>query len=150
ATAASPEEAAPPTEGQAAAPTLGRRLRWVMLAFVPSSLLLGVTTYMSTDIAAIPLLWVIPLALYLLTFILVFARNPWPPHRLMVRLLPAVILVQTLLFVNEWTRPIWLLISVHLVTFFVVTMVCHGRLAGDRPPPRHLTEFYLWLSVGGV
>src|SRR5262249_20259321 len=72
--------------------TAGQRCRWVMLAFVPSSLMLGVTTYITTDIAPIPLLWVIPLALYLLTFILCFARRPLLPHGAMVRALPVLML----------------------------------------------------------
>src|SRR5208337_3622570 len=85
----------PPGEEEKAADglTLGRQLRWLALAFVPSSLLLGVTTYVTTDIAAIPLLWVIPLAIYLLTFILVFSPRPLVPHSWMVHLLPVVALV---------------------------------------------------------
>jgi hypothetical protein len=126
------------------------RLRWIALAFVPSSLMLSVTTYLTTDIAAIPLLWVIPLALYLLTFILVFARKPPVPHALMVRLAPLVILLLTIIILSEANEPIWLLVPVHLMTFFIIAIVCHGELARLRPPARHLTEFYLWMSFGGV
>jgi len=129
---------------------IARRLRWVMLAFVPSSLMLGITTYLSTDIAAIPLLWVIPLALYLLTFILVFARRPIVSQACMVRLMPFVILPLVTVMVSDKTQPAWLLIPLHVLTFFVTAMVCHGALAQDRPAPNRLTEFYLWLSVGGV
>jgi hypothetical protein len=127
-----------------------RRLRWLMLAFVPSSLMLSVTTYLSTDIAAIPLLWVIPLALYLLTFVLVFASKPPLPHWLMVRVLPFVLLPLVVLLAAHLTQTTLLLIILHLLAFFVVAMVCHGEIARDRPTPRHLTQFYLWISLGGV
>jgi SAM-dependent methyltransferase len=128
-----------------------RRAKWVALAFVPSSLMLGVTTYLSTDIATIPLLWVIPLALYLLTFILAFARWQLIPHRLMRRTLPLGILLLTICLLSEDMQPpIWLLIPLHLLTFFGAGLFCHGELARDRPGPAHLTEFYLWLAVGGV
>ena len=127
-----------------------RRARWVLLAFVPSSLMLSVTTYLSTNIAPIPLLWVIPLAIYLLTFILVFMRRPLLPHTLMLRALPIVILPLIITLVAQATQPIVLMIVLHLLVFFVVAMVCHGAIARDRPAPAHLTEFYLWMSAGGV
>ncbi|MBI3457669.1 MAG: fused MFS/spermidine synthase [Candidatus Rokubacteria bacterium] len=130
--------------------TAGRRLRWVLLSFVPSSLMLSVTTYLSTDIAAIPLLWVIPLAIYLLTFILVFAQKPLLPHRLMVEALPIVMLPLVLVLLSRATGPLALVLLPHPLALFVVGMVCHGELARDRPSTRHLTEFYLWLSLGGV
>ena len=127
-----------------------RRLRWVALAFVPSSLMLSVTTYLSTNIAPIPLLWVIPLAIYLLTFILVFMRRPLLPHVVMQRALPMLLLVLLITLVAQATEPIGLLIAIHLAAFFVAAMVCHGAIARDRPDAAHLTEFYLWMSVGGV
>jgi hypothetical protein len=122
----------------------------VLLAAVPSSLMLSVTTYLSTNIAPIPLLWIVPLALYLLTFILVFAGKPILPHRAMVRGLPIVLLPLAIVICAQATQPIWMLITLHLMTFFIATMVCHGELADDRPPPRQLTEFYLWMSIGGA
>jgi len=83
-----------PGPSAAAAPlTTRRRLRWIALSAVPSSLMVSVTTFLSTDLAAIPLLWIIPLAMYLLTFILVFASKPPIPHWLMVRALPIVVLL---------------------------------------------------------
>ncbi len=130
--------------------TIGRRLRWVALAFVPSSLMLGATTYMTTDIAAIPLLWVLPLGLYLLSFILVFSRLPAAFHRLMVVLLPFGVMLLVTLMLTEYPLRIWMKLLVHLSVLFLVAMVCHGELARDRPSTRHLTEFYLWMSVGGV
>jgi spermidine synthase len=138
------------TEVNAVPFTLGGRGRWVLLAFVPSSLMLGVTTFLSTDVAAIPLFWVIPLSLYLLTFIIVFARVPAFVHKLMVTLLP--VCVTALIFVNYSNTgiPKWLIFIVHLINFFVFCMVCHGEIARSRPAPRHLTEFYLLISFGGV
>lgn len=130
--------------------TAKRRLTWVLLAFVPSSLMLGVTTYLTTDIASVPLLWIIPLILYLLTFVFVFAKRQLIPATLLNRALPIATLALMFLMLIQATEPIWLLVLVHLLFFFIAGMVCHGRLAGDRPETEHLTEFYLWLSVGGV
>jgi SAM-dependent methyltransferase len=131
---------------------LGRALRWVALAFVPSSLMLGVTTYITTDIAAIPLLWVLPLALYLLSFILVFSKLPALVHRFMVLALPVLLLLLIFMMVsrNSLHTTMWVLVLLHLVVLFAVAMVCHGELARDRPAARHLTHFYLLMSVGGV
>ena len=133
-----------------ARPTSWRRLWWVSMAFIPSSLMLGVTTHITTDLAAVPLLWVIPLALYLLTFIVVFARRPVLPQRLMVRLLPVGLVLLATLFFTPLPALRWELIALHLAVFFVIGVVCHGRLAADRPAAAHLTEYYLWMSVGGV
>jgi spermidine synthase len=130
--------------------TAGRRLRWVLLAFAPSSLLLGVTTYISTDIAAVPLIWVIPLALYLLTFVLVFARRPLLSLELVARWQPVAVLPLVVLFLWDLQAEGNLVLPLHLVAFFFLAMVCHGELARSRPSTAHLTEFYLWLSVGGV
>jgi spermidine synthase len=128
-----------------------RRLRWVVLAAVPSSLMLGVTTYMTTDIAAIPLLWVLPLAVYLLTFIIVFSNVPEILHKGMVLLLPLTVLFLLFIMLAEVKLlNLGMTIALHLFTLFVVAMVCHGELARDRPAPKHLTEFFLWMSVGGV
>ena len=127
-----------------------RRARWVVLAFVPSTLLLGVTNYLSSEIAVVPLLWVVPLAVYLLTFILVFARRQILPRPLLARALPILVAPLVVTFAMQATEPIGLLMLLHLVTFFIAAMLCHGELAADRPAAAHLTEFYLWLSVGGV
>jgi hypothetical protein len=128
--------------------TLDQRMRWLLLSFCPSSLLLGVTSYITTDIAAVPLLWVIPLAIYLLTFVIVFARKPILPHRVMVWLQPFVILPLALMFCKFGTA--WVLFLFNLLAFFVTAMVCHGELVKSRPATAHLTEFYLFMSVGGV
>jgi tetratricopeptide (TPR) repeat protein len=131
---------------------LRRRLRWLALSFVPSSLLLGVTTYISTDLVAIPLLWVLPLALYLVTFVLVFARRQVLPLSWMVRLQPYLLVAAGAALVWVVTMPTQFLLLglLHFGAFFVTAMVCHGQLAADRPSGSRLTEFYLWMSLGGV
>ena len=130
-------------------PTTLTRLRWIALAFVPSSLLLGVTTFITTDIAPIPLLWIIPLAMYLLSFILVFSRSAPLLHVVMVPLLPLLILVLLAVPILGIQLEMTEAIAVQLAAFFVATMVCHGELARTRPPTSHLTEYYLWMALGG-
>ena len=139
-------------EKEAALPiTRFRRLRWVLLAFAPSSLMLSVTAYLSTDVAAVPLLWVAPLTLYLLTFVLAFARRPPFSQQTLTRWMPLVVLPVVLTLLSQGTElPALLHIIVHLMALFWIGLVCHGELARDRPPAERLTEFYLWLSVGGV
>jgi hypothetical protein len=126
------------------------RLHWVALAFAPSSLMLGVTTFLTTDVAPVPMLWVVPLALYLLSFILVFSRLPGWVHRLVTWLLPVFVVWQTFLADSETSHTLKSLAPAHLATFFVAAMVCHGELARRRPAPARLTEFYLWVSLGGT
>ena len=134
--------------------TWTRKLSWVFLAFVPSTLLLGATTYVSTDIAPIPLLWIVPLSLYLLSFILVFSKKQLIPHAVSTKLLPICILLLTMVLSTGATElkglPLWPLLFLHLATFFFTSMVGHGEMALDRPAACQLTEFYLWMSVGGV
>lgn len=125
-----------------------QRLHWIVLALVPSSLLLGVTTHISTDVAAVPLLWVVPLALYLLTFVIVFSRKPLLRQSWMLRLQPLVLIALLASFI--WSFGVSIAAAVHLIAFFVTTMVCHGELARRRPDVAHLTEFYLWMSFGGM
>jgi SAM-dependent methyltransferase len=127
-----------------------QRVRWLAVAFVPSSLMLGVTSYLATDIASIPLLWIIPLSIYLLSFILVFARRQIFPMSWLRWLLPAVALGVVFQILSRGTHPVWLVILIHLVFLFLAAMVCHWRLARERPVTLHLTEFYLWISLGGV
>jgi SAM-dependent methyltransferase len=141
---------APAADEPQGVPTFGLRMRWLALAFAPSSLLLGVTTFICTDIAAVPLLWVIPLALYLLTFVLVFARWPILPHRLVVFVQPFVIVLLGIVFFKTTSSWMQWLVLLHLVGFFIAAMVCHGELARSRPRAVYLTEFYLWMSLGGV
>ncbi len=137
-----------PAIGSNLRPSWLQRAHWIVLALVPSSLLLGVTTHISTDVAAAPLLWVVPLALYLLTFVIVFARRPLLQHSWMLRLQPIVLIALLTSFV--WPFDVFTAAAIHLVAFFVTTMVCHGELARRRPDVAHLTEFYLWMSFGGM
>jgi hypothetical protein len=117
---------------------------------VPSSLMLSVTTYISSDIAAVPMLWSIPLAIYLLSFVVVFSRRPPIPHARSKRALPVVLVAVAMVLASGATTPIVLLAGLHLAGFFVVALVCHGELAVTRPEVGQLTEFYLSMSLGGV
>jgi SAM-dependent methyltransferase len=132
-----------------AAHPFARRARWLIFALIPSSLMLGVTTHISTDLAAMPMLWVLPLSIYLLSFVLVFARRPLP-HRFFVRALPITAFAVVFTLAVKAIEPIAFVIPLHLVFLFVASMVCHGELARDRPASAVLTEFYLWMAVGGV
>lgn len=129
---------------------LFRRLRWILLAMIPSSLLLGTTTFITSDIAAVPLFWIAPLALYLLSFIFVFARRRIIAPETMVRALPILVLAVALFMLGRVGQPVWMVLPLHLATLFAACMVCHGRLADDRPSVASLTDFYLTLSLGGV
>lgn len=144
-------EGRPAADGATFAGTSGRQaLRWVLLAFIPSAWMLAVTTYITADLASVPLFWVIPLALYLLSFILVFARRPWLPHRWMKRVFPPSALLLVLLLATESAQPVIVVVSMHLLAFFIACMACHGELVATRPPAGQLTLFYLMMSVGGA
>jgi hypothetical protein len=127
-----------------------RRLRWLALSAVPASLLLGVTGYITTDIAAVPLLWVIPLVLYLLSFVIAFARRPIIAHRVVMRYLPLALIVWSVTIVLGATEPASVLLAVHLAAFFWAALACHGELHRDRPAASDLTGYYLIVSFGGV
>ncbi len=129
---------------------IGRRVRWVLLAFAPSSLMLGVTNFLSTDIAAVPLLWAVPLSLYLVTFILAFARAPVALDRAAAVALPFLAVALALSMIEVLPLPIWADILLHLAFFFVAALLAHTRLAADRPAPARLTEYFLLVSLGGV
>jgi len=144
ATSLAEAEAEPP-------PTLWQKLRWIALAFVPSSLMLGVTFHMSTDIASIPLMWVIPLSLYLLTFIIAFGRLPAWFRIVIGNLAPVMILLLVFTMISKVVSGhMGLEILLHILTFFAVALMCHYELAYDRPSTKYLTEFYLLMSVGGM
>lgn len=131
-----------------APPTNQRRLLWVLLAFVPSSLMLGLTQFLSTDLAAVPLLWVVPLGIYLASFVLAFStRLPHLPQWT-GRLFPAASL---LVFASYWIKfPVVVSIGLHLALFFWAAWLFHDNLARLRPSATRLTEFFLLLSVGGM
>jgi hypothetical protein len=144
--------ATPVSDHEAPPESIGirRRLTWIALAFLPSSLMLGVTQHISTDIATTPLLWVVPLAIYLATFIVVFTRAGRVLAVGADHAMPVVVVLLTGLLVASLHTPILPQILVHLAGLLVIGVGCHGRLALDRPTSRHLTGFYLWISVGGA
>jgi hypothetical protein len=133
-----------------APPSTGLRVRWILLAAVPSGLMLAVTFHISTDIAAVPLLWVVPLALYLSTFIIVFSAAAAPVVAAARRALPLVLLPLVLLLIAQVSAHLWFVIPLHLAAFWLLSLLCHAELARTRPAPSHLTEFYVWLAAGGM
>jgi hypothetical protein len=135
---------------ETAPPTCRDSLAFVGLAAVPSGLLLAVTLHISTDAAAVPLFWVLPLAIYLLTFVIAFQSRPVVPHSLVVKAFPFVILALAGLMIIDPFSTIIELIVVHLTAFFVVALLCHGELARRRPAPEYLTAFYMRISAGGM
>lgn len=134
------------------APAHARRARWVALAFVPSSLMLGVTTYLTRDLAPVPLLWVLPLGLYLASFVAAFAPGVRPARLVaLTRLvLPGVVILVVYTIAVGSERPLWFLLPLHLGGLGVAALMAHSALAADRPPVPQLTEFYLWVALGGV
>lgn len=126
------------------------RARWLVLAAVPSSLLLSVTTYVTTDLLALPLLWVTPLALYLATFIFAFSQRQLLPARRMLWLQPLLLVPLAAEMFVTTAGGAAILIPVHLLTFFVTALCCHQTLAGTRPSADRSTEFYLWIAMGGA
>jgi SAM-dependent methyltransferase len=144
---AAPAAGGPPAGGRV---TAGARLGWLALAAVPASLLLGTTTYITTDIAAVPLLWVVPLAVYLSTFILAFGRGGARWGRVAGRLAPLAALAAVASILAEATAPVAPLVALHLAALFVLALGCHAELARLRPEAAGLTRFYLWVALGGA
>lgn len=130
-------------------PSRRERLIWVALAAVPSSLMLGVTTHITTDVASAPFLWVIPLALYLVTFIIAFSDQPILRPDL-TRVLQAAALAACCAILPFKGSDFAIQLVVHLAAFFLTALMCHQVLVSRRPDPAHLTEFYLYMSLGGV
>ena len=140
-------QAAPQDEARASAI---ERMRWIALAAVPSGTVIAVTAYLTTDIAAAPFLWVLPLAIYLLTFVAAFRERPWIAHANVVRFVPFAVAPLAVSLIGG-DKVYWLtMIALNLVAFALLTLMCHGELYGRRPSPRRLTEFYLCTSFGGV
>jgi hypothetical protein len=132
------------------APSWTLRLRWIFLAAVPSGLLIAVTAHISTDVAAAPLLWVLPLSLYLLTWVLVFQSRPLFPHQWVLMLQPLAIAGVIVLLAVGGERSLLMTLGGHLLCFFIIAMACHGELAHTRPASKYLTGFYVALSFGGM
>ncbi|MFH1344896.1 MAG: fused MFS/spermidine synthase [Pseudomonadota bacterium] len=137
-------------EADAPAPSWILRARWIFLAAVPSGLLIAVTAHISTDVAAAPLLWVLPLSLYLLTWVLVFQSRPLLPHKWMLLLQPLAISGVIVLLAIGGEQNLLLTLGGHQLCFFIIAMACHGELARTRPAAKYLTGFYVALSFGGM
>lgn len=125
------------------------RIEWAAIAFIPSALMLGVTSHLSANVASAPFIWVGPLALYLLTFIVAFSKTRAIRPEFIESLFPIVVLIGVF-FIRQRIGSFSLAIAANLVIFFTIAQHCHNRLAALRPPPARLTEFYLAMSVGGV
>jgi spermidine synthase len=142
-------DAPAPAAAAAEKPGPGVQALWAGLACCASALLLAFTGYMSLNVAAIPLLWVLPLALYLLSFVLCFDASGWYRRWLFLPLLAAgFAAVCASLFKSN--PSIWMMIPLYSATLFAACMVCHGELARAKPDPRYLTGFYLMLALGGA
>ncbi|SOC51846.1 spermidine synthase [Ornithinimicrobium cerasi] len=123
---------------------------WLGLAFIPSTLMLGVTAHLSTDVAAVPLLWVVPLAIYLATFVVAFARTARTVSRAWHRATVATAVVAALAAVLGPVLPIWVLIGADLALLFTAAYTAHAELAARRPPAQFLTAFYIVVAAGGA
>src|SRR5262249_34544807 len=138
--------------GIAATPksALADRAAWIMLAATPAGLVIAVTAYVTMDVAAAPFLWVLPLALYLLTFVALFRERPWISEATVARLLPFAVAPVAISVLGS-TKSFWLaVVVVNLAAFLLLALACHGALYRRRPEPARLTEFYLWVSFGGA
>jgi hypothetical protein len=149
--AAAGERGSPADEAAEAPPTLARQLLWVALAATGSILLLAVSNHITQNVAAVPLLWIVPLSIYLLTFILCFDGTGWYKRDIFLSMVAAA------LGVMAWTQAdtaltheLGLQVAVFCVGLFLACMFCHGELVRLKPAPRYLTRFYLMISLGGA
>ncbi|HEX4524041.1 MAG TPA: fused MFS/spermidine synthase [Casimicrobiaceae bacterium] len=146
--AAAPGGDAPASNGR---PTFARQALWVALAATGSFLLLAVTNHICENISSIPLLWIVPLSIYLLTFILCFDSSRWYRRDLIAATLAAALGVMGWTLASRGlTHRLELQIAVFCIGLFIACMFCHGELARLKPQPRHLTRFYLMVSAGGA
>lgn len=131
--------------------TWTERAVWTFLAFIPSSLMLGVTTLITTDLASAPMIWIVPLAIYLATFIIAFSNKPLMGVAITRELTPYILCLVILLFMLSGFIFLKIpMIIVHLVAFYMCALLCHGELAQSKPSAAHLTEYFLIISFGGV
>ncbi len=134
----------------AAGVTWRRRIAWVVRAMVGSSLLLSVTMQVTSDVMSVPLLWVVPLAIYLITFIVAFSPSRRPQRRAISIATTIGIAVCLVLVIAPTMFPLWFALLAPLVTLYTGALLCHGDIAADHPGPAQLTDFYLWIAVGGM
>ncbi|BCA96444.1 hypothetical protein TUM19329_28050 [Legionella antarctica] len=126
-------------------------LYWVFLSFIPCSLMLGVTLYITTDVAATPLFWVLPLALYLLSFVVTFSKKPLISQTWVIRNYMFFLIFTILGFILGVSElKAWEMVLFNLASFFILAVLCHGQLFQRRPKPQSLTLFYFCLAIGGV
>lgn len=130
--------------------TWRQRTIWLILAFIPSSMMLGVTTYITSEVASVPLLWIAPLAMYVGSFIIVFARKPIISSKNILDVQGACLIAALALLISDIDINPWAAIALHFALFFFSALACHMELANARPETGNLTEFYLIMSVGGV
>jgi hypothetical protein len=143
-------EPAPADHGEAAPPP-ARQLLWCTLAAAASILLLGVSNHITQNIASVPLLWIVPLALYLLSFILTFDGKRWYQRDIFLSMTAAALGVMAWTLADpDLTHELEIQVGVFCVGLFLACMVCHGELARLKPAPRYLTRFYLMISIGGA
>ncbi len=136
-----------PADDAVAAPTRGRQLLWLVLAALGSFMLVAVTNHICQNVASIPFLWIVPLALYLATFILAFDHPRWYRRGLFIGL--ATVCLPAMAFMFD-SLELAYAIPLYLVGLFAVCMFCHGEFAQLKPAPRYLTTYYLMLSLGGA
>lgn len=144
---ATPAFVRPVSEAQPARVGIAERLRWLALAFVPSALMLAVTTHVTSDVAAVPLFWMVPLAIYILTFVIAFARGRNDGRRILLPLEGAALAAAAVTALTG--TPNMMSMLVPLIAFTLVAAVCHVELARRRPDVRHLTSYFLLISIGG-
>src|ERR1700675_940176 len=144
------EAVLPRAQSTEAAPVFGRMAYWVALAFVPSALMIAATTHITTDVAAAPFLWVLPLSLYLISFILVFSQRRFVQQATWIKLQPFLLALIVLTLALDIRTSLTVDVALHLLTFFVTAMICHGLIAATRPQAAYLTRFYFCMSLGGV
>jgi hypothetical protein len=149
ATAAEPlaEKSTGPAASNEPAPTRGRQLLWLTLAALGSFMLLAVTNHICQNIASIPFLWIVPLSLYLATFIFAFDHPRWYHRRFFIALTAIALPAMALTFDS---LELVYAIPIYLVGLFAVCMFCHGEFAQLKPSPKYLTTYYLMLSLGGA
>lgn len=140
-----------PTEAAANEAPIGwrRRLYWIILAAVPSGLMLSTTSHLTTDLMAMPLIWVIPLGIYLLSFSVAFADNQKPAYWIS-RFAPIVLIVSAAFVFVVWGKAAIGGLTASLSLLFIVAVALHNEMYRTRPAPAQLTSFYLMMSVGGV
>src|SRR5215468_7396559 len=137
----------------AEAPAWRSRLFWLAAAFVPSALMLAVTNHILLNLASVPFLWIIPLAVYLITFMVAFGRRIHLSPAFLSRIAPIVLLLLFPFVAASHTvdaRYMWYLVGAHILILLIGALLCHTALAARRPDPQHLTEFYFWVALGGA